>query len=332
MEKSLFDDLIDFDNATQMQGEVDTESTIEEVDEQEQEETTVEEQVEIPDNVDPDLMAHYDYLVQNQFIEPLEEFTTEAFEERLSSLPERYFDAAINSLHSDAQDLLAYVFQLSESADRTKIKEFLDTYFTDTTMDLDNESNAYEYLKTKLESTKLYKSEEKLNAYLDSLIEDGSLVELAKETYSSDENNLETKRQQEIEALKAQRISETQNVKQFYTDLYSELDSYEWKNERKQAIKQVLDPKIAAELNAEIAQSKKALIQLADFYSRYNRDTKEFDLSDYEIKANSKKVEANKDALKKGQISSIVNKFKTKTPQVTKQGGGSFWNDLKPIN
>lgn len=330
MEKSLFDDLIDFDNATQMQGEVDTESTIEE---SELEETTeVEEQVEIPDNVDPDLMAHYDYLVQNQFIEPLEEFTTEAFEERLSSLPERYFDAAINSLHSDAQNLLAFAFQLSENASIDKLKEFFDSYYTDTNLDLDNESNAYEYLKTKLESTKLYKSEEKLNAYLDSLIEDGSLVELAKETYSSDENNLETKRQQEIESLKAQRISETQNVKQFYTDLYSELDSYEWKNERKQAIKQVLDPKTAAELNAEIAQSKKALIQLADFYSRYNRDTKEFDLSDYEIKANSKKVEANKDALKKGQISSIVNKFKTKTAPVEKQGGGSFWNDLKPIN
>lgn len=330
MEKSLFDDLIDFDNATQMQGEVDTESTIEEVELEDV--TEVEEQVEIPDNVDPDLMAHYDYLVQNQFIEPLEEFTTEAFEERLSALPERYFDAAINSLHSDAQDLLAYVFQLSENADRTKIKEFLDTYYTDTNMDLDDESNAYDYLKTKLESTKLYKSEEKLNAYLDSLIEDGSLIDLAKETYSSDENNLETKRQQEIESLKAQRLSETQNVKQFYTDLYSELDSYDWKNERKQAIKKVLDPKIAAELNTEIGQSKKALIQLADLYTRFNRETKEFDLSDFEIKANSKKVEATKENLKKGQISSIVNKFKTKTNPIEKQGGTSFWNDLKPIN
>ncbi len=330
MEKSLFDDLIDFDNATQMQGEVDTESTIEEVELEDV--TEVEEQVEIPDNVDPDLMAHYDYLVQNQFIEPLEEFTTEAFEERLSALPERYFDAAINSLHSDAQDLLAYVFQLSENADRTKIKEFLDTYYTDTNMDLDDESNAYDYLKTKLESTKLYKSEEKLNAYLDSLIEDGSLIDLAKETYSSDENNLETKRQQEIESLKAQRLSETQNVKQFYTDLYSELDSYDWKNERKQSIKKVLDPKIAAELNTEIGQSKKALIQLADLYTRFNRETKEFDLSDFEIKANSKKVEATKENLKKGQISSIVNKFKTKTNPIEKQGGTSFWNDLKPIN
>lgn len=329
LEKSLFDDLIDFDSATQMQGEIDTESTEEII---ESEETETELEVEIPDNVDPDLIAHYEYLVQNQFIEPLEQFTVEAFEEKLSSLPERYFDAAVSSLHSDSQDLLAYALQLGENASIDKLKEFFDTYYTNNALDLDNESIAYDYLKSKLESTKLYKSEEKLNAYLDSLIEDGSLIDLAKETYTEDQGTIEAKRQAEIEALKESNKQQTENVKQFYTDLYSELDSYDWKPERKQAIKKVLDPKTAAELNAEIAQSKKALIQLADLYTRFNRDTKEFDLSDFEIKANSKKVEENKDNLKKGHISSIVNKFKTKTAPVEKQGGTSFWNDLKPIN
>ena len=243
-------------------------------------------------------------------------------------MPETYLNAAISTLHPDSQALFDYVVALGDKADKNELRKFFDSYLNVEEADLTDESVAYNYLEEKLKTKTEFKNTARLIAYLDSLAEDGTLTELASEIKAEEDSTKDAAKKKEVETLKQAKAAQEEAQVQFFNNIKSELDSYDWKDAKKKEILNNLDPNVATRKNQLIAASPKALIQLADIYARFNEKTGEFDLSDYEIKAASKKVQADKEQKQKDKLTSYLNKSVKTKGTATKEG---FFNQFQQI-
>lgn len=330
--KSIFDDLEEeaIQNPIAAIEEVIQKEEPQEVEIQEDE---VEEGNDVGDEVeveDENVMALYNYLNDNELIPEIENFkgSPTQLQEHLNKLPETYLNAAIQATHPDSADLLTYAFQLGDKADRTKLKEFFDQYVNVEEVDINNEDVAYSYLEEKLISKPGFKNPAKLAAYLDSHVEDGTLLDLAKEIKEEEDAVKLANKQKEIDLANANKLAQEEAQREFFTNLRTELDTYDWKKEKKEAILKNLEPKEATRKNQLIANSPKALIQLADIYTRFNEKTGEFDLSDLELKAKSKSVQKELEKLQKDKLTSYLNKSVNRKAVNEKEG---FLEQFKPI-
>lgn len=331
-EKSLFDDIIGIDDIVPKDDAVNI--TDSEESQEEQEEADGEEEQESPldiEDADDRVMALYELMLENKFIDKVEDFkgTLDDLEKIIHELPERYLNLAISSLSPYTQDLLVYASNLGENATKEELKKFFDTYVDIPTYDLEDEEQAYDYLKEKLQGNKTFKNEEKLNSYLDSLVEDGSIREIAKEVYDEDQANIQKQKEEEKERVIQLKQKRQEEIKQFYNSLEEQIKSYDWKEERKKEVFKNLDPQEAQRKNLLISKSPKALIQLADIYSRFDEKTGAFDLSDLELKAKSKESVKRKEDLQKKSISSALNRIKLNNNSKEETG---FFESLTPVN
>jgi len=325
---SIFDDLVDVVTDQPMEDIQIEETQPEEVElEQEVETEVVEAEIEVEDE---NVMSFYEYLKDNSLIDEIEGFTgsPEQLQEHLNRMPETYLNAAISTLHPDSQALFDYVVALGDKADKNELQKFFDSYLNVEEADLTDESVAYNYLEEKLKTKTEFKNTARLIAYLDSLAEDGTLTELASEIKAEEDSTKDAAKKKEVETLKQAKAAQEEAQVQFFNNIKSELDSYDWKDAKKKEILNNLDPNVATRKNQLIAASPKALIQLADIYARFNEKTGEFDLSDYEIKAASKKVQADKEQKQKDKLTSYLNKSVKTKGTATKEG---FFNQFQQI-
>jgi len=325
---SIFDDLVDVVTDQPMEDIQIEETQPEEVElEQEVETEVVEAEIEVEDE---NVMSFYEYLKDNSLIDEIEGFTgsPEQLQEHLNRMPETYLNAAISTLHPDSQALFDYVVALGDKADKNELQKFFDSYLNVEEVDLTDESVAYNYLEEKLKTKTEFKNTARLIAYLDSLAEDGTLTELASEIKAEEDSTKDAAKKKEVETLKQAKAAQEEAQVQFFNNIKSELDSYDWKDAKKKEILNNLDPNVATRKNQLIAASPKALIQLADIYARFNEKTGEFDLSDYEIKAASKKVQADKEQKQKDKLTSYLNKSVKTKGTATKEG---FFNQFQQI-
>ena len=325
---SIFDDLVDVVTDQPMEDIQIEETQPEEVElEQEVETEVVEAEIEVEDE---NVMSFYEYLKDNSLIDEIEGFTgsPEQLQEHLNRMPETYLNAAISTLHPDSQALFDYVVALGDKADKNELRKFFDSYLNVEEADLTDESVAYNYLEEKLKTKTEFKNTARLIAYLDSLAEDGTLTELASEIKAEEDSTKDAAKKKEVETLKQAKAAQEEAQVQFFNNIKSELDSYDWKDAKKKEILNNLDPNVATRKNQLIAASPKALIQLADIYARFNEKTGEFDLSDYEIKAASKKVQADKEQKQKDKLTSYLNKSVKTKGTATKEG---FFNQFQQI-
>lgn len=323
---SIFDDLVDVVTDQPMEDIQIEETPLEEVVET-PEEVEVEQEIEVEDE---NVMSFYEYLKDNSLIDEIEGFTgsPEQLQEHLNRMPETYLNAAISTLHPDSQALFDYVVALGDKADKNELRKFFDSYLNVEEADLTDESVAYNYLEEKLKTKTEFKNTARLIAYLDSLAEDGTLTELASEIKAEEDSTKDAAKKKEVETLKQAKAAQEEAQVQFFNNIKSELDSYDWKDAKKKEILNNLDPNVATRKNQLIAASPKALIQLADIYARFNEKTGEFDLSDYEIKAASKKVQADKEQKQKDKLTSYLNKSVKTKGTATKEG---FFNQFQQI-
>ena len=324
---SIFDDLVDVVTDQPMEDIQIEETQPEEVEETQVEEVEVEQEIEVEDE---NVMSFYEYLKDNSLIDEIEGFTgsPEQLQEHLNKMPETYLNAAISTLHPDSQELFDYVVALGDKADKNELKKFFDTYLNVEEVDLIDEAVAYNYLEEKLKTKTEFKNTARLIAYLDSLAEDGTLTELASEIKAEEDSTKDAAKKKEVETLKQAKAAQEEAQVQFFNNIKSELDSYDWKDAKKKEILNNLDPNVATRKNQLIAASPKALIQLADIYARFNEKTGEFDLSDFEIKAASKKVQADKEQKQKDKLTSYLNKSVKTKGTATKEG---FFNQFQQI-
>lgn len=303
----------------------------EEDDPQEEVEEEQEENQEEDNPEDDTVQAFYDYLRDNDLIDEIEGFKGDPtqLQEHLNKLPEVYLNKALSVLHKDGAELFNYVVALGEKADRTELKKFFDTYIDqETDVDLSDEDEAYKFLEERLGKKKEFKDPAKLAFYLDSLVEDGTISDLAKEINDDEKEEREKGKQAIVEAQKAQQLADQEAQKEFTQNIIAELDSYKWKREKKEEIVRNLDQREASRKNALIAKSPKALIQLADIYSKFNEKTGEFDFSDFETKAKSKQAVQQKEELDRSKVTSYINKSVKRKENEAKEG---FFNQFDRV-
>jgi len=326
--KSLFEDLIGFDEPVNLEEPVEKE-VIEDTSEEQPTEDVAEDVVE--EEVDDRVKVLYDILVESNIIPEDEEFqpTVENFETLVADLPEQMFAQAVSTLPDFAQELLQLSFQKPDLSIQD-FAEFFDTYYlrpssieAPTTDD-----EAYEFLKPLIMQTKLFPTEEKATRYLDDLLQDGLLLEKAQEVYNDQQQLVQQEKQEQLELVRQQKLQEEQQRVQFYEQLYDTVQSLDWDQARKQAVLENLKPDEAARKNDLISKSPKALAQLADIYSYFDEAKGEFDFSELGIRKVSQQVKATKDNIERDKISSHLSKIKTNP----KDPGGSFWSSFKQTN
>lgn len=324
-EKSLFDDLVSFDEPINVeldeQAETDRDEDIDnsdiqtdEIEDREEDTNDTDESVSEDNEEETDgrVEALYELLIENRVIAKQKDFkpTLENLQGVLENLPEQYFLKAAEELHPDAREIAKALFYLGENATKDEIIKMLDGDYTPN-IDLDDEDSAYNYLESKLKDTKPFKDKNYLKKYLDTLRDDNELVDAAKKLYEDELGEVEQSKQSRLEQLKQQKVQKEEQVKQFYQNITSELNALPWEQSKKKQVIEHLQPDKVESINSLIQSSPKAIIQLADIYSRFNVDTKEFDLSDYELKMESKKNNAMKDNAKKAKLDSILSKVKS---------------------
>lgn len=276
-------------------------------------------------------VALFNFLKEEQLVD-VEEFSGKPSElvEILDSLPETLFYRAVQSAHPDAQDLLAYAFELGEKADYNALKNFFEKWITPE-VEVTDDTSAEAYLKQELKNNRLFKTEDKINKYIDDLIEKGELVSTAQELLAEKKGQVEAQRKAEIVKAEEARKQARVEAEQFYKTLYDTVQEQPWADSRKNVVLENLIPDKVAAVNQKIMASPKAMIQLADIYSRFNEKTGEFDLSDIALKAEGKKIQAKKEAIVKDKAGSILANITGKSGKPATKTGQSFWNHLSRV-
>lgn len=339
-EKSLFDDLISVDEP------IPTNPLLNEVDDKpapdpdEGEEDNTEEETgnnppadpgeEGGEEADDRAIALFNFLKEEELVDATE-FSGKPSDlvDILDSLPETMFYRAVESLPQDAQELLNYAFQLGEKADFAALKTFFDKY-VEQPVQIDTDEQAESFLKNELKNNRLFKTEEKINKYIDDLIEKGELLATAKELDAEKQVTKDTARAAEMAAAEAARKQARVEAENFYKTLYEEVQNQPWQDSRKNTVLDNLIPEKVSAVNQLIMASPKAMIQLADIYSRFDSKRGEFDLTDLAIKADTKKVQEKKDSLVKDRASSVLSGITGKGGKAPK-GGQSFWTHFEKV-
>ena len=317
---SLFDDLIPYDDPTPQDDNLE----VDEVPTEETEDVSQAEDEDIDDRAD----ALYNYLVESSMISAREGFrpTTENMTEILDSLPEELFTTALSSVHENAQDLLDYSFRLGPDATIENLKKFFDSYVAPAELVIETEEDAYNFLKEELKQSKVFRSEDKLIKYLEDLQDDDTLLETAKEKLEEKQAVIAEARKAEIEQVKQAKLEQEQQSKQFYQNIYETVDGLSWDKSRKAVVLKNIEPKEVSRKNQLILKSPMALVQLADIYSRFDEKTGQFDLTNFEMKTDSKATNAKKDELIKNKLESSLNKIRASGKG--NESSGSFFSQF----
>lgn len=284
---------------------------------------------------DDQAKGFYEYLTSKGLIEAQEGFkpTVKNLEQLLDSLPEQYFIEAVSGVHNDAQQLLQYAFHLGENASIAELTKFFDQYMRqDAPANLEDEQEAYNYLQRELKSNKAFPTEAKLTSYLDSLLDDGSLIPTAKQMEAERDQLRTQQRAAAVQQAAEEAKKAEEEMKAYYSNLYEMVQKQPWEKDRKEAVLKNLDPAEAGRKNQLISQSPEALLQLADVFSRFDEKTGKFDLSDFGVKKKDKEAKAAKAALEKDGLRSILDKVTTGQKDNKSGKSGSFWTDFREIN
>ena len=271
----------------------------------------------------------YNYLVEQKHLDTVEDFdgTEESLTKALEALPEKVFSETVSKMSREAQDLLSYAFNKHGNVTTDDLRNYFDNYVADvpTPDQIQNEQDAKMVLMELYKDNKVFKNTEDLNDYLDNLSDKGTLLSLAKESLQEQLDKREQEKLAVLEAEKQARIEERLHAQKQTELIINEIESLSWSPERKNIVIQELNAETANRKNAMISQSPKALIQLANFYSYFNEETGEFDLSTFydsqikNIKATEMKKNLQSDALSGGLKRISRNTLKEK------QGGRNIY-------
>lgn len=325
---SLFESFVPFDEQEEEETTV-TEVT-ETTEDQEDQDTQEEEQPDVDDRV----LAIYSYLTESNLIDVKENFQgkPEELEEILQTLPETMFSAALDNVHTDAQDLIDYAFRLGKDANLENLKKFFDSFVGQPQYDLNDEEQAYDYLKQAYAKSKVFKTEDKLNRYLNELLEDGELIDTAKEIKSKEDAQLAEAKKAELDRIKTEQEAAKEQLREFYTNIQTTVDGLNWSKDRKRAVLKNMEPNEVNVKNEAIRKSPMALIQLADIYSRFNPQTGMFDLTDYEMKIDSKKAEKKREDIYKTKLESSLSKIRKSTGKDSGTESSGFFSQFNKPN
>ena len=297
------------------------EETSEEPIEKEEEKEEVSDEIE----TDDDAIGVYKTLVDKGIVSESEDFkgTWEEIDSMMDSLPEKAMDAVIESMPDTAKSLVEFALN-KPNVTLEDLKEFVSLVEKDQEVSLviDNLDKAKDLIRKEYGSSF---DEDVIESMLDTLEDKGEdyVIKKAKELQTKKELQAEKL----LEATKSEKVAMLEQQKKFTQTLNTELSNLNYKPSRVQAIRQNLNPQVIARKNEMIRQSPKAILALADIYSYFNEETKEFDLSALSKETESKAASRIKDKMIRDNFNSSKGKGTAKSK---KQNDFSF-EDLEPI-
>lgn len=325
-QNSVFDGLDIIPNPTSLQETDDniTESdSLEDQEVDQEEDDAIEEDVieetdseEDDSEITPDQFA-YNYWVENEFIEPLqegEELSPELLQEKLSQAVTNKMDEYLNNMHPEILRIMQFAHNISDLPDfHERMKDYYSLYQeTESNDDIDPK----EYWKRHAINT-LKMDEDDAEDFVADL-EDKGKLEQAVERLKKEEEERRIAQLNEIEQQEALSKQERQAVlEQFQNEMTSYLNEQPWQNTRKSMVVDAL--KNIQTLSSQISSSPKALVQLADVFTYFDPKTGELNFDALiEERAKNYTSTKKKKNIAKDSFSSSLDRIKGRSSAVQK--------------
>lgn len=281
--------------------------------------------VQEPQETDEVATLFYKELIEKNIASPVEgkeEYTWEDIDSAINlyreELPKAVASALVQSASPVAQKLIDFVFTKGEELTQDELVDFFSKYNNSTSINDFNElTPAREYLNSKYKEQGFRQSQ--IDAMLDALEDEEdegkALINEANKFVAKDKQVADQILEQEKQNRETKLNEAKEANKVLFSKTLQEIDSTDWKKDRKEKIKQQLVSNAFGETFNEAFKSPKALMQLANLSTYFNKNTGEFDFSDFIKQLNSKPASSLKDQIQKDMFSSSANR--------TSKGGAS---------
>jgi hypothetical protein len=283
--------------------EVSADPVVEETDELEEPQEIEEEITEEPE-AEPEVVededdifaaqSFYDMLKERQLVPEKEITSWEDLEEEIevykTALPNQVKENIVNSASPVAQSFLAFAMDKPDLTEKDLL-EYLDAYKEDkVTEEIVTKDQARHLLKPELVAQW---GENTAEAMLDSLEDDGVLIEKAKTSRVSKQDALNAQAAEENNSRQTQQSN-------FVNSLYQEFDDQPWQDDHKIHIKEFYTSGKIDQTIQEISTDPKSLVQLVNILNYYDSKSKSFNLDTFFNKAATRNTNSIRDSIKEG--------------------------------
>lgn len=209
----------------------------------------------------------------------------------IADMPNKAYTKFINSLPEDTRAVFEFARAAGDNITKEELRNFFMDYFEESETKELTFDEARQTLKEIYEKRGM--KPRAIEAQLDDMEEEGDLLKEA-------QKELEAKKGKTTDAIaRKKQEAETReaNMKLFVQNVETEIESLDWKPDRKKKVIDILAKDTLRTNLQEIVSSPKGLIHLADILSYYNKKTNTFDLSKFSDQAESTAVERLKEKL-----------------------------------
>lgn len=227
----------------------------------------------------------------------------------LENLPSKFFLNYVESRPQIVQDLLTFQANAEEVTPES-LATFFETYLKPkTTFDIETTEGAREYLKTRPELKKFYKTDEKLDMALDTMEDDNELLDRAKELWQEDEVKREEAKKNKIEEEKRNKEEKAKAQLLFAKQIQDEVEKLPWdKKAKEEALREINATNISTKWQS-ISTNPSHLPQFGKLLSYYTKETgfqKLFDI--LEGKNKSKSAQELKKTISQDSLGKVLNR------------------------
>jgi len=266
------------------------------------------EEIKYSENADPKAIAFFSELKERNYLIEREDKpfdgTWETIDSYIEELPQAVLNSVVENLPDISKPVLQFIAEAGDNITKDELKTFFKSYFEDLEeqpVSVETVDAAREYLES------VYKSQgikpNLINVMLDKLEDDDLILDEAKA--EMEKQSAKTRKVDELITNKSQenvQIKE-QQVK-FIQDVSTELKNFGWKPERVDKVQNVLKGQEFNNALKEIVSNPRALVQLADFITYYDKKNKTFDLDVFQKQFETKQTISLKEKLERNQFSS----------------------------
>lgn len=282
------------------------------------------------ENADPKAIAFFSELKERNYIIEKEDRpfdgTWESIDSYVEDLPQTVLNSVVENLPDLSKPILQFIAEAGDNITVDELKNFFKAHFEDLeekTSNIETIDSARNYLE------QVYKEQgikpTLISVMLDKLEDDDSILDEAKA--EMEKQSTKTRKVDELISNKSQENNQIkeQQVK-FVQDVTTELKSSGWKNERIDKVQNVLKGQEFNNTLRDIVSNPKALVQLADFITYYNKDNKTFNLDVFQKQFETKQTISLKEKLEKNQFSSNSTSSTVSLPNTNKK-----YDKIEPV-
>lgn len=254
------------------------------------------EQVDLPENADPNVVAAFEYYRDNNFFSvSTDDFdgTPEGLQTLLTTQWQHSQQSLINNAPEFAKPLIELVQLKGQNFTEDELVEALNI-IKPPKMDLSDEAQAESYLRSSYAKEGM--TEEEIEEEIEELKYKDKLTKAAERALKVEQKLNKTSLVDKVEQVKVQQANEMKDAQEFVTKFQQTINELPWQAETKQAIQEEFQTGKFKQKLETIFQSPKDLADLVAFVQHYGSNG--FNLTAYQKAAFSPTVKKVRDTYK----------------------------------